>query len=90
MFVRLAAAALFTSLATIASAQALTLPGCKVTDYGNGIYYLSCHEVGPALSRLRELNPQANIVATSSSFAAGSFGLGTTGYYVILNPPAAK
>ena len=77
-------------MAFVSSAQALDLPGCKVTDHGLGIYYLSCYEVGPALHKLRELNPQASIVLSSSSFAAGSFGLGTTGYYVVLNPPPAK
>ena len=69
------------------SAESLTLPGCVVTDYGNRVYYLKCYEVGPAMAKLREMYPHGNFAITSSSFAAGSFSMGTTGYYVIFNPP---
>ena len=78
------------ALGGVPVAQALELPGCRVTDHGRGVYYLTCAEVGPALSKLRELHPEANITATSSTFAIGGFGLGTTGYYVIVNPPPTK
>ncbi len=89
MIARIVALCLVTLLPVAASAQSLTLPGCHVTDYGRGVYYLRCYEVGPALAKLRELYPQANFAITSSSWAAGSVSMGTTGYYVMLNPPIA-
>ena len=87
MIARIVALCFATLMPVAVSAQSLTLPGCGVTDYGHGVYYLRCYEVGPAMAKLREMYPQANFAITSSSFAAGSFGMGTTGYYVVLNPP---
>jgi hypothetical protein len=90
MIARIVALCLVVLLPVAASAQSLTLPGCGVTDYGRGVFYLRCYEVGPALSKLRELYPQTNFMVTSSSWAAGALSMGTTGYYVILNPLPSK
>jgi len=87
MLARIAALVTLLLISISASAQPLSLPGCVVTDYGRGVYYLKCYEVGPAMAKLREMYPQANFAITSSSFAAGLFSLGTTGYYVVFNPP---
>ncbi len=88
MITRVVMLCLAALLPTAVSAQSLTLPGCAVTDYGHGVYYLKCYEVGPALAKLRELYPQANFAISSSSWSAGSISVGTTGYYVVLNPPS--
>jgi hypothetical protein len=72
---------------TATSAQALQIEGCWVTDYGNGVYYLKCSDVGPALSNLKAQNPDATI--SFASYAGTQFG--TSGYYVIVSPaPAAQ
>jgi hypothetical protein len=86
MIVRIIALCL-SLLPAAASAKTLTLPGCRVTDHGHGVYYLTCYEAGPALAKLREMYPEANYVITSSTWAAGSISMGTTGYYVVFNPP---
>lgn len=87
MLARIAALSLAVLMPWTAASQSLTLPGCSVTEYGRGVYYLKCYEVGPALAKLREMSPQVNFAITSSSWAVGSVSLGTTGYYVVFNPP---
>lgn len=75
------------TLAMMASACAETIGNCPVTDYGNGVYYLKCTEVGPALAELRGKNPNSIITMSYyiNVFAGNPL---SQGYYVIVNSPA--
>lgn len=67
-------------------ARAETIAGCNATEYGNGVFYLKCPDVGPALAVLRERHPNAVITFTYYHRVAGSNTM-VQGYYVIVNQP---
>lgn len=70
--------------ATSALGAELELKGCpRSTDYGSGIFYLGCSDIGKALVELRQRYPTA--VISFASYSGVMHGGGTGGYYVIIN-----
>lgn len=85
----LLAAVAVIALCASAHGTELQLKSCRglistVKEYGNGVYYLGCGDIGKALSELRSLYPRHTISFASYDSIDGN----TSGYYVILNPPA--
>ena len=77
------------ALALTAPVKAETIGKCPATDYGNGVYYLQCSEVGPALAELRGKYPNSVLTFTYYAYVLAG-NLGAQGYYVVVNPPAVR